>query len=321
MPWVRALALSLLAGSLLAAEVEIPLSAGEAAEQAAKSGAGQLVQQALAQDDLEKARASFVLARNQDAEGPAGARAGLELGRMDYAMQRFETALLALDQVEESQLEEPQRPELLYYRGQSRLVLKGVARARADLARLVKEWPKHALAASARLGVADCDAALGQDASALAVYMSVANTPGGEGAPLALWQAAALKARRQRPDEARELYQRLLREYPDSFEASAAKARLEALPAATQATPAPAALQAIRYSVQVGAFTKLSAAQAMVKSLKKLGFLARIEPSRRKDVYTLHLVRLGHYKTKSEANALGLKILKKARLRFMVVED
>jgi len=219
------------------------------------------------QDNLVEAGAYL---RRAQGEAPAtlwGSRASLELAKLEYDQERTESAFTILEDAETWPRGEDLEPDWLYWHGQCRLVLKGFERAKLDFERLIASYPKYARVAEARLGLAECDAALAGDDKALAdkalagfelLYKELQSPYGAQ----ALWGAASLRQRQGQVAEAKRLFQRIRTQYPASFESKAAQERLEQLAKAPAPAPTPVAVhaKAARLYVQVGAFTKRSGA-------------------------------------------------------------
>lgn len=277
-----------------------------------------LAEQAALQDDLDQAAALLRRARSEGAGTEAGAAAALELARLEYAQERYESALAALEEADPWPRSQALEPEWLYWRAQSRLVLKGLQRARDDFQHLAAGWPQHPRAQAALLGQAECDAALKEYARAEPVFSQLAR-PGSPHAAQALWGWAGMKARQGDAEAARALYQRLKRDYPASFEAASVDERLAALPApqAKAPTPTPAKRQ---WSVQVGAFARPAAAEQLAQRLRKQGYAVQVQ-ARRADGRTLHLVKAGPYATRALAEQQAKRLASREKLPHRIVEE
>jgi TolA-binding protein len=277
-----------------------------------------LLEKARRLENLEESAAAYRAAIAAEPAGPAGRQAALELGKQEYALGRPESALALLAGLPEEAFEGEPKAQLLYWRAQSRLVLKGLQKAQDDFESFVKSFPEHPLADSARLAVADCDAGLKNDEAALKGYQEL-SVPPSSVAPRALHQAALLQARSGKAEEARALWQKLAQAYPDSMEAARAREQLKALPPplpAPTAQPSPAAAQA--YSIQVGAFSNRTAALKLFKTLKKRRYPVRLEKRVLKDKL-YHLVQVGRYKSEALAKKAALRIQAREKLPTRVV--
>lgn len=277
-----------------------------------------LYEQAALQDDLDKAVALLRKARTEGEGSEAGSAAALELARLEYALERTESALTGLEEAEAWPRAEALQAEWLYWKAQSRLVLKGFKRARDDFQHLAAGWPKSARAQAALLGQAECDAALKEYARAEAVLEPLAQ-PASALAAQALWAWAGVKAKQGKGDEARRLYLRLKQRYPASFEAASVDAKLAELPLAVPtATPRPASAR--RWLVQVGAFSRKATADKLAIRLRKARYPVLVQ-SRRVDGRTLFLVKTGPYKTKALADAHARRLSSREKLPQRIVEE
>jgi tetratricopeptide (TPR) repeat protein len=126
------------------------------------------------------------------------------------------------------------------------------------------------------------------------------------------WWSAALLAEGESLEQlgqtadAAALYQELLKERPDAYEAPAASAHLAAMPAAASpaagAAPAPSASGETTYSVQLGAFADSSNAGAFARALRQRG----IAPVRIATTPTgLNRVLVGTGLSRARAESLG----------------
>jgi tetratricopeptide (TPR) repeat protein len=277
-----------------------------------------LVEQAALQDDLTQASALLRLARGEGQGTEAGSIASYELARLDYAQERAESALADLEEADAWPKPEALQPDWLYWKAQCRLVLKGYQRARDDFERLAAAWPGNARVPLARLGEAECDAALKDYAKAEALLDPLAQA-GSPYAAQALWAWAGIKAKQGDPAAARELYQRLKKGYPASFEAASVDERLAALPKA-QPTPRPTPASAQRFAVQVGAFARKATANKLVARLRKAKYPVRVSV-RRVDGRSLYLVKAGPYKDRAQAERAAARLESKERLPQRIVEE
>lgn len=277
-----------------------------------------LTEKAALLDDLGQASALLRQARSEGQGSAAGSVAALELARLEYAQEREESALAVLEEADSWPRDEALEPDWLYWKAQCRLVLKGFQRARDDFQHLAAGWPKHPRAQAALLGQAECDAALEEYARAEPVLQNLAQ-PGSSYAAQALWAWAGMKARQKDSAGARQLYLRLKRDYPSSFEASGVDAKLAALPApAPRATPKPAAAR--RWLVQVGAFSRKATAEKLVARLRKARYPV-LAQARRVDGRILYLVKAGPYRSRALAAAAARKLETKEKLPQRIVEE
>jgi TolA-binding protein len=278
-------------------------------------------------ENLEEAAQAYRQAMRDDSEGRFGREAAVELGKLEYAAGHVEAALTTLEGLPEEGLDPQKRGDLVFWRAQARLQLKGVQRAQDEFEGFLKNYPGHPMADEAALAVADCDALMKNNDAALEGYRKLYQDPPSSVAAQALWQAAALDLRLSQADAARGLLDSLLKSYPDSFEATAARKSLANLgPAKTpekpqpQATPEPAPLAAGgHFTIQVGAYVRHSGALLLFKKLKKAGYPVRMDKRVIQDnVY--HLVQIGRYSSKAKALKASERVKKKEQLPASIVE-
>ena len=284
-----------------------------------------LLEQASLQENLLDAAATLRSARGEGAAGVWGSKASLELVKLEYAQDRIESALTILDDADTWPRGEDIEGDWLFWRGQCRLALKGFERAKTDLERFAAAYPKHPKAPQAQLGLAECAAALKDDEGALKGFERIYQDPKSEFGAQALWGAATLRQRRQENAEAQRLFKRLKAQYPASFEATAAKERLEQLsklpPPRPTATPAPKPWpRAGRFYVQVGAFSKRATAQKLQRALKARRYAALlVAPGARTRFY---IVKVGPFRTRAAAEAGGRKLSSHEKLtQQRIVEE
>lgn len=121
---------------------------------------------------------------------------------------------------------------------------KNYAEANATLHKFIDQFPKHELITTAWMGVAANLGSLGKNDEALSTYQRlVAEYPQSFNAPLALLSEVPLLKAKDRPDEARRVCETILSQYRDSVLMSEALRELQKLPksAAPAAQPKPAA--------------------------------------------------------------------------------
>jgi tetratricopeptide (TPR) repeat protein len=254
--------------------------------------------------------------------GEAGSAACLELARLEYADGRPDAALADLEAADAWPRAAALQPEWLYWRGQSRLALKLWAPAEHDLRQLAAFWPNDAHAGAARLGAADCEAALGDDQSAAVAYDSLA-VDGGPFVAQALYGLGTLYQGQGRLAEARQAYQRLRTDYPSSFEAQAVPARLAEIAALARiqaGAQAHVGVRRGRWSVQVGAYSRRRWAEDLARPLRRHRFRVKVLP---KDVdgRVLYLVQVGPYASRPKAAAAAEVLHSREKLPFNLVEE
>jgi TolA-binding protein len=275
-----------------------------------------------ASENLEEAAEAFKAAIKRDPGGPWAQMARLELGKQEYALGRAESAMVHLEAVPEDGLTGENKAQLLYWRAQCRFVLKGFTKSQEDFESFLRLYPEHALADSASLAVADCDAALRHDDAAFTGYKKLYQAPASSVAPQAYLQAAALHLKSGRKHEARLLLEKVAKDFPESLEAGRAKEELKSLPKAEAATPTPQKAVpegAAAFTIQVGAYSRHAGALALFNKLKKRGYPVRLDKQVIKDS-VFHLVQIGKYPKKAQAQKAADRIKARERLPVRIVE-
>jgi tetratricopeptide (TPR) repeat protein len=275
-----------------------------------------LLEQAALQDDLTEAAALLRRAAGEGAAAVEGSAATLALARLEFAEDKPDLALKALEDAEAWPRAATLQPEWLYWRGQCRMTLKGFQGAADDFRLLLSGYPGHARAAAAALDVADCEAALRQDAQAAQDYAKVAAS-GGPFAAQALWGMGCLRQRQGKPQEALEDFERLVSVFPDSFEAQAAVPRIQELrpKAAPAGAPPPAQARPGRalWYVHVGAYGKRRPADRQARHLRRDHFRVSVRLTRvRGRLY--YIVKVGPFNARAKAEAMAQILHERERI-------
>jgi cell division protein FtsN len=245
------------------------------------------LEKARRESDLNLAREWLRQAQAFEDQAEAACAASEEAGSIAYVLGDMPEARSALDRA----LACSATARALTLRGQTRLALKDPIGARDDFRRVLlgegistpaqgkepddaQRWLPFA-----ELGRAEAEAALGNTPQALSSYQLIYERPG-DSAAQALWQAAGLEKQQGGEAASQGLMQRLVQQYPDSFEAHKARGLIKAsAPAnpvkAPNATPPLKAAKAVKYIIQVGSFSQPQAADRLIAKLKKKGTVAR----------------------------------------------
>jgi len=269
---------------------------------------------------LAQARAWLDKAVALDPAGPDGCAAGLEAGRIAFAQSDTLAAEASLGKA----LACGPSMQALALRGRCRLLLKQLAGARADFAQCqalsgTASGDEDSLSLEqARIGLADEAAAEGDTEGALAGYgMLWQAQPPSFLAAQALWQAAQLRQARAESATAQALYAKLVKDYPESFEAGRAAEKLATPEPATLASPAAPGKAGSRFTVQVGSFSQKEAAAQLYGLLKDHGYPVR------KGIKTVHGhrfidVSVGEFKSREAAMEYAKNLGKKEDLPTLV---
>jgi len=232
------------------------------------------------------------------ARSPEGTEAVLALGHLHYARGEYRRAADAFARAA-ARLEPARKHEARYWTGLSWLALGEPNPARSAL-------DEVAAVGGPRQGQAMLAQALAWEQAqrparaAEVLGLLLAGDPG-ESGPAALERAAAMAERDGHDDDARRARERLLREYPRSIEAAAARravfsprdpaGRGEARPGAT--------------AVVIGSFVDPARARSLAAAARAAGFADAQVVSRGKGLSAVHMVRLGLYPRAADARRAG----------------
>jgi len=274
-------------------------AAGRAqAKAASKKERGEaLLVQALATDDGEAAATLLQRFLSEYRGHPLEWMAEMELGLHQYALGTYGQATRHFGRV--VALKPPKRDEMKarYWLGLALVGSGKYAQARRELEAVKLNDGGSGLSDAASLGVADCLREEGSYSPALAEYNRLAARPGGSNwLPQALNGAALCLEKLKRQAEARQIYSRLMNEFPSSFEATAARGKLR-----SSAAPASQGTAAGGYTIQAGAFSQESNARKLVASLTQKGITDLSVVREERGGRELFIVYLGEFPTREAA--------------------
>jgi tol-pal system protein YbgF len=127
-----------------------------------------------------------------------------------------------------------------YRRGYTLFHQGRYAEAEAEFGRFLAATPAHPAAADARYWVGECDFARGRYREAIGAWRPVAASPNPADRPdRALLRIGAAFAALGDPDMARQAFRKVLEDWPDGDAVPAARAAIDALPAAGTPIPVP----------------------------------------------------------------------------------
>ena len=231
---------------------------------------------------------------NEHGRGSEGGEAAYLLGQFHFARGEYRQACDAFGRAA-ARLEPGRKPMARYGAGLAWLALKQPDQARAALEEVVQS--SAPLRSRALLGVALAWELSERPERALQALQSVLAGAPGEAGPAALELVIALAERLERPDVARRARERLRRDYPRSIEA----ARI-ALPERA-AAPSPGADGTV--TVQIGAFVDPERARSLAEAAQRAGFPAAQVIVQGEGEARMHLVNLGVFGTREEAERAG----------------
>jgi len=177
-----------------------------------------------------------------------------------------------------------------------------VREAESHFRRCLRAGPSAELAAAARVGLARCalkrGAYLECRAACLEILDQDPRTPRADEVFFLLAQADEEAGR---AGEARQVLRKLVQEFPSSPFAERARRKLGMAPAVPEVAPGG------HYSVQVAAFSSQGNATRHAALLRQRGYPASVV-AKRSGGTTLHVVRVGPYATKAQAQVLAAKL-------------
>jgi tetratricopeptide (TPR) repeat protein len=238
---------------------------------------------------------------SEHARTPEGTEALLALARFHYARGAYRAAAESYARAA-ARLEPANKSEARYWAGLAWLALNETARARAVLDEVASQpGPRQA---AAQLAQAQLWELAQRPSRAAEILAGLLVDDPGEVGPAALERFAALAEAQGQGEEARRDRERMLREYPRSIEAAAA--RRAAFSPAT-ARGAARARQGGSSSVVIGAFTDPARARSLAAAARAAGFAEAKVVSRGEGLSAIYLVRLGVYPGAAEARAAGVQ--------------
>jgi tetratricopeptide (TPR) repeat protein len=228
------------------------------------------------------------------ARAASAGEAALVLGQLHYARGEYRLAAEAFARAA-ARLDPAGKPEARYWLGLSWLALGEPNQARSALEEVIAAGGLRM--AEARLALAQTwELARRPERSAQVLEALVGQEPG-EAGPAALERLAVLTEPSGHEDRVRKLRERLVREYPRSMEAAAA--RLTVFGAA--AGKAPSGNRSGAVAVTIGSFLDVGRARSMAAAARAAGFPEAQVVTLGQAPTAVHLVRLGIYPGAGEA--------------------
>jgi tetratricopeptide (TPR) repeat protein len=247
----------------------------------------------------------FEAARSRPTEA---AEAAMTLGHLHYARGEYREAATAFGRAA-ARLDPARKSEARYWAGLAWLGLGEATQARAALEEVVTGDGTRRR--EARLGLAQAWELSERPERAFEVLSQLIADPLEEIGPAVLERYAALAERLARPEPARTARERLLRDYPRSIEAAAARL--------AQAGVDESGSGAI--AVLIGSFLDLSRARSLANEAKRSGFPGAQVVTRGEKLAAVHHVRLGVYATRTEAQRAGAQAERALGVTYQIVRS
>jgi tetratricopeptide (TPR) repeat protein len=191
-------------------------------------------------------------------------------------------------------LSRPEKAEVRYYLGLSQLRQGDYAPAYDTFKKLIAERPATEIYDKAYVGLIDSLLMQGSYEQALKEATGLmARRPDSELMPLITLKVARANLKLARWKKARELLQKIITDYPDSFESNVARQLLE---------------EKQYFTVQVGAFADKTRAEKTAQELLDKKEYAYVVETKSNDGKTLYRVRVGQLSVLKDARALENKL-------------
>jgi tetratricopeptide (TPR) repeat protein len=238
---------------------------------------------------------------SERARTPEATEAVIALGRLYYARGEFRRAAETFARAA-ARLEPTRKPEARYWAGLARLALGESDQARAVLDEVAAAGgPRQTEAMFAQAQAWELAQRPARAMEVLSGLVDPARGDLGEVGPGVLERAAALAEQVGQDDRARAARERLLRDYPRSIEAAAARrAVFSPAESPTHTLPRSGATAVI-----IGSFVDPARARSLAAAARAAGFTEAQVVSRGEGLSAVHVVRLGVYPRAAEARRAG----------------
>jgi TolA-binding protein len=271
--------------------------------------------QALCEENGERALSQLDRFVSDFPSHPLRWRAEMELGLHYYALGTYWGSAKHFEKARELKPPKREQARAAYWLG---LALEGagdIAKAKQHFEAVKADDGGTGLAEVATLGLADCLKAEGNYSMALSEYMRVVTTYGrGNWLPCALYGAGVCFERLGKQSEASDVYARLTREFPGSFEATIVRGKIKG-----SRREKAVATEAKSYTVQLGAFSQETNATGLVGLLKDEGVTDVRIVQEDRGGRVLYIVGLGEFPTKEAAERKGKELSARFGLSYSIV--
>ncbi len=233
------------------------------------------------------------------------------VAQYDFAMGYYLTAAKDYQRLLRNYPNSDMAAEAIYWLASSKLAIGAIDSASVYFHRLLDEYRQSTLVSWAEMGLVDVHF-IGEEFSlALSQCLAFLETnANNELLPVALFRLAEIHQALEDIEMAKDVFQRLVGEYPDTYQGKQAQRRLtewvkpEEEKEETQTEEG-------KFCVQVGAFSKRANAQNLQTKLRSWGY--KVEVVKRSGRHrSFYLVWVGRYQSREEANQEA-KILEKQR--------
>ena len=220
--------------------------------------------------------------------------AGLKDVEMAIIQEDYESAITLAQKFIDSKPVKKDLDEALYYKGLSQLRLEKYPEAQETFNLLISGFPKQNLRDKAYLGFIDSLYLDGNYENALIIAEELlAKSPKSEFISLIYLKLARANIKLVNWQKAKDYLNKIIKEFPNSFEAHTAKQLLE---------------EKQYFSVQVGAFLEQSRAERLVEELKEKGEYSYIVETIDREGRKFFRVRVGKLALLDEARKLKSKL-------------
>ena len=233
------------------------------------------------------------------------------LGATHYLLGNYESAAEDFSTLLRIFPTSPWADQAQYHLGKTWLALSQTAKAKTAFTQIITEYQGSQLIAPAILGLVDCLKLDNMHTEAIKELQEFEkNYPRSDLLNLAYFKTAESYRMLGDNGQAVAYYQKLIAQFPDSFEAEEAQKRIQTV--ANNQTKT-------YFSVQIGAFTVADNALKLKEKMETKGYNDVYLKPLDKDGKILHLVHVGHFLNKTEAKQVLQQIKEAEKLPTRLV--